>query len=654
MLFTLRGIKTMKSKAPGAKAGDFVLPRMSALAVALSLACATMGAQAATGTDWVTTKTQAHLLNVHTVDANGAEVTADKIAVDLPQGETKRILVSLNLRNEADLDKFLVAVHTPGDALYHKYLTPEQFAAKYSPTQEQVNAVVAHLTKSGFRNIDVSSNRTLISAEGTVGTVKEAFNTSLKTFSHQGRQVFANDAPAQVPHELAEIVGSVLGLQNASMHHPLNMIRKDGKVAQATLGKGGSGTQASSSGSGSETTHNPTALPAIYGDVTTPAGSTAVVGTIAAGSASAKGAVGLTVSDFATFIKNNPSLPQTFKPTVVSVPNTGTPNASTSASGEGEWALDTQVIYAVGQPKQLIIYTAGTMGDSDLTATYNAAVTANVASAVNVSLGECEADAISSGSQAADDKVFKQAVSQGITFSVAAGDAGPYNCDTDSEGNPGVASTTAKRKKYDVSEPASSPYVIAVGGTALFTTSSGAYSGQAVWNEGTQSTGDGNAVRLWATGGGFSSDEAAPSWQTAAIVGSGHTTRGLPDVAFNAAYDSGVMIYLSSGLQQIGGTSEAAPIFTGVWARLESAHGNNLGFPAQAFYKTFSANPSLVFPVTNATVDGDSVEYNGWSSTYPGMTANASGWSAAGGFGSLNIDKVNAYITANPSVFPAK
>jgi pseudomonalisin len=631
---------------------------MKTLALAITLACASMGAQAADTSHWVSTKTQAHLYNVETVDSTGAAVTADKIAVELPRGETKKILVSLNLRNEAQLDSYLAAVQTQGNPLYHKFLTPEQFAERFSPTQDQVNAVVAHLTKSGFRSIEVSQNRTLITAYGTVGTIKEGFNTSLKTFSHHGRQVYANDAPAQVPAELGEVVGSVLGLQNASIHHPLNVIHKDAKIAQATLGKGHGGdgtTTQASSGSGSETTHNPTALPAIYNAVTTPVGSNAIVGTIAAGSTASGGQVALTVSDFATFIKDNPSLPQSFKPTVVSVPNTGTPKASTSASGEGEWALDTQVIYGVGQPKQLIIYTAGTMEDADLTATYNAAVTANVVSAVNVSLGECEADAISSGAQSADNAVFKQAVAQGITFSVAAGDAGPYNCDVDSAGSPGVANTTTKRKKYDVSEPASSPYVIAVGGTALFTTSSGAYSGQAVWNEGVQATGDGTgSSRIWATGGGFSSNQAAPSWQTAAIVGSGHTMRGLPDIDFNAAYNSGVMIYLSTGLSQIGGTSEASPIFVGFWARLESAHGNNLGFPASAFYKAFSANPSLVYPVTSATVDGDSVEYTGWSSTYPGMKAAASGWSAATGFGSLNVDAVNAYITANPSVFPPK
>jgi len=586
---------------------------------------------------WVSTKTDAFLGKVHTKDSAGNDVTADKIAVDVAPGELKSVTVSLQLRNQDQLENFLKALHTPGNPSYHKYLTPEQFNAEYGPTQAQVDAVVAHLAKSGFKNISVSANRTLISGDGTAAAVAQAFNTKLKRFTHRGRNVYANESEAQVPASLQNIVGSVLGLQNAAIHHATNSgvhsVQKTGTTAAA----------------GTEVAHIPTQYPGIYGAVTTPVASNAVVGTIAEGNMT------YTLQDFATFLSNNPGLPK-ITPTVVYV---GAENTS-DESGEVEWALDSQVIYGTaGGLKQLIFYTANSMEDAALTAAYNAAVTANVASVVNVSLGECEADAKSSGSQAADDTVFKQAVAQGITFSVAAGDAGPYNCDTDSQGNPGVAKTTTQKKTYDVSEPASSPYVIAVGGTALFTTSSGAYSGQAVWNEGTASTGDGSAVRIWATGGGFSANEPAPAWQTASIVGSGHKTRGLPDIVFDAAQASGTNIYINQAANgtaytPVGGTSMAAPMFAAFWARLESAHGNNLGFPASALYGAIPSNPGLVFPVTSATVDGDAVNYTGWSTTYPGMKAAASGWSPATGFGSLNIDAVNAYITAHPSVFPPK
>ena len=603
---------------------------------ALVLSTLTVSSQASEA--WVSTKTDAFLGKIHTTDGTGNEVTADKIAVELAKGELKSVTVSLQLRNQDQLDNFLTALHTPGNASYHKYLTTEQFAAQYGPTQAQVDAVVAHLSKSGFKNISVSSNHTLISGDGTAAAITQAFNTTLKRFTHHGRSVYANDKEAQVPASLANIVGSVLGLQNAAIHHATNsgvhQIQKSGITATAA---------------GSEVAHIPTQYPGIYGAVTTPAASNAIVVTIAEGNMT------YTLQDFATFLSNNPSLPN-LTPTVVYV---GAENTS-DESGEVEWALDSQVIYGTaGGLKQLIFYTANSMEDAALTAAYNAAVTANVASVVNVSLGECEADAKSSGSQAADDTVFKQAVAQGITFSVAAGDAGPYNCDTDSQGNPGVAKTTTQKKTYDVSEPASSPYVSAVGGTALFTTSSGAYNGQAVWNEGTASTGDGSAVRIWATGGGFSGNEPAPSWQTTSIVGSGHTTRGLPDIVFDAAQASGTNIYINQAANgtaytPVGGTSMAAPMFAAFWARLESAHSNNLGFPAAALYGSIPANPGLVFPVTSATVDGDTVNYTGWSTTYPGMKAAASGWSPATGFGSLNIDAINAYITAHPTVFPAK
>ncbi|WP_211442620.1 S53 family peptidase [Collimonas humicola] len=628
----------MKSKASAAKAGDFALPRVSALAVALSLACIGMAAQAAADTStWVSTKTEAFLPRVQTHDSTGLAVTADKIAVDMAQGEEKSVTVSLQLRNKAQLDNFVKELYTPGSPVYHKFLTPAQFAEQYSPTQAQVDAVTAHLSKAGFKNISVSSNRLLVSADGTAATIKQAFNTSLKRFTHEGRDVYANETAAQVPPELGTIIGSVLGLQNAAIHH---VTHSGVHGAQKSIVQAAAGTQ---------TSHTPVQYPGIYNAVTTPAASNAVVGTIA------EGDMTYTLNDFQTFLNNNPSLPK-LTPTVVYVGG-----QTSDESGEVEWALDSQVIYgAAGGVKQLIFYTASSMQDAPLNAAYNAAVTANVASVVNVSLGECEASAKASGAQAADDAVFEQGVAQGITFSVASGDAGPYNCDTDSQGNPGVANTTTKKKTYDVSEPASSPYVVAVGGTALFTTSAGAYNGQAVWNEGTAATGVGSAVRIWSSGGGFSKYETAPSWQTASIVGAGHTTRGLPDIVFDAASASGTYIYITASNNGgtaagvVGGTSMAAPMFAGFWSRLESAHGNNLGFPSSALYAAIPSNANLVFPVTSATVDGDAIEYNGWSATYPGMKAAASGWSAATGFGSLNVDNLNAYITANPTVFPAK
>ncbi|WP_211463600.1 S53 family peptidase [Collimonas silvisoli] len=629
----------MKSEnSAKASAGHF---QASALSLALSLVFASLSgsayaAVADTGT-WVATKTQAFLPQVQAaqksaaLDANGATPAA--AAVQLAQGEPVHVTVSLNLRNEAKLDKFLQDLHTPGTASFGKFLTPAQFAAEYGPTQKDVAAVVAHLRKSGFVNIKVAKNRQLVSADGTAATVQTGFRTGLKRFQQDGRKVFANTDAAQVPSALGHIVGSVLGLQNvaiAQTHHRL--LPKAEAAATASLQ-----ASARTNATPVKTSHNPAQFPTIYNAGSTPTGSNTVVGIISEGN------IDPTIADLGTFTANNG-----LATVNTSVVQTGPAGADYSdTSGQVEWNLDSQSITGTsGGVGQLIFYASPDMQFSSITTSYNQAVSDNLAKVINVSLGGCESDTHADGTQAADDNVFKQAVAQGQTFSISTGDAGAYNCQVSSiSGAPGVPTSKAT---YDVSEPASSPYVIAVGGTALYT-NAGAYSSEVVWNEGLRPIGTYDAagdydstLRLWATGGGYSKFEAAPSYQSG-VIAAGKTTRGLPDIAFDAAGASGADIVIngSSG-NVVGGTSLAAPIFSGVWARLQSANNNALGFPAASFYKYFrlTANASLLHDVTSGT--------NGASSSY-GYKAGA-GWDATTGFGSLNIAKLNTFI-ANTSDF---
>jgi subtilase family serine protease len=124
-------------------------------------------------------------------------------SLELAAGETADIVVSLKLRNAAQLKQLARDVNRPGNAHYGQYLTHEQFVADYAPTEAQVKSVVDYLRKSGFVNIEVAPNRLLVSAHGTAGTVKTAFNTSLVHFQYAGRAGFANASTAQVPRARA-------------------------------------------------------------------------------------------------------------------------------------------------------------------------------------------------------------------------------------------------------------------------------------------------------------------------------------------------------------------------------------------------------------------------------------------------------------------
>ena len=205
-------------------------------------------------------------------------------------------------------------------------------------------------------------------------------------------------------------------------------------------------------------------------------------------------------------------------------------------------------------------YVAPSMTNADITAAFNAAVSDGSAK-VNVSLGECETSAQSDGMTASADQIFQAAVAQGQTFSVSTGDSGSYEC----------GGRTARQ-----SYPAVSPYVIAVGGTTLSTSGQTGYLSESTWNGG---------------GGGPSYTERS------CLADQRRRADHFQDQArrarrpFDADPNSGALVLVNGSTSQIGGTSLAAPLFTGFWARIESANGNNINSPAPSIYKYFKANP---------------------------------------------------------------
>ncbi|KVW76132.1 protease pro-enzyme activation domain-containing protein [Burkholderia ubonensis] len=562
------------------------LPSPRRLACAWPLVLAAGAAHGAT--DWVDTHTKAFLTGPQLMARSAAP------SLELAAGETTNVVVSLKLRNAAQLKQLARDVNRPGSAQYRKFLTHDQFLANYAPTDAQVQSVVDHLRKSGFVDIEVAPNRLLVSARGTAGTVKTAFNTSLVHFQFAGRSGFANASTAQVPRALGDVVGSVLGLQNVARAHPLLRI---GNVAKPTA-----------LAAGTATGHYPKEFPALYGatGVPTAAGVTVGIMTI--------GGVAQTLRDLKTFTSSNGYGAVATQ----SVKTNGTGgNYTDDQDGQGEWDLDSQSIVgaAGGQVGKLVFYMAdlNASGNTGLTQAFNRAVSDNVAKVINVSLGWCETDANADGTLDAEEQIFTTAAAQGQTFSVSSGDEGVYECNN--RGYPDGSN-------YTVSWPASSPHVLAIGGTTLYTTSSGAFSNETVWNEGL----DGNG-KLWATGGGVSTILPAPSWQSG-------SNRQLPDVSFDAAQSTGAYIYNYGQLQQIGGTSLSAPLFSGFWARILAANGTGLGFPAGNLYNAIPSHPSLVrYDVTSGN--------NG----YQGYGYNAgTGWDYTTGFGSLNIANLNQLI----------
>jgi pseudomonalisin len=476
---------------------------LTALAIAITLVLATSGttALAASGMAAVASATSLR--------------PDDAVTGTLSNAQPMHIVVALKLRNQDQLESLIAA---------RKILTSDQFTSLHAPTQSQAQAVADYLGRMGFKNVVIASNNMLVSADGTAYGASAAFLTSFKRVrTREGRIAYANDTDAHIPAALQDSVLSVIGLQNVYTPHTF-ALRAQPKAGAGTFSDG---------------PHKPVDFSPIYGGTGVKTAAGVKVGIIT------QGPLSQTISDLNTFTATNGLT--TVKTEIVG-------GVGPDQGGTTEWNLDSQDIVGMagGQVGEIIFYEMATFYNPDLVTDFNAIVKANVVKIINVSLGECETGAEDDGSAAAADAIFKVAVAQGQTFSVATGDAGAENLCGGSIPLP--------------SWPADSPWVVAVGGTTLDASTT-------TWNSETVWTG---------AGGAPSAFEPKPSWQNGFAPG---TTRGVPDIAFDADPNSGSLIFVGGAIQKWGGTSLAAPIFSGSWSRVIATNGTGVGFAAPLLYQ---------------------------------------------------------------------
>jgi kumamolisin len=208
------------------------------------------------------------------------------------------------------------------------------------------------------------------------------------------------------------------------------------------------------------------------------------------------------------------------------------------------------------------------------------------------------------------DSAAQDAAALGVSICVASGDNGSSDGVTDG-GN-------------HVDFPASSPHVLACGGTNL-QSKNGAITSETVWNDGAQGG---------ASGGGFSAQFPLPSWQQSAGIqppsGGG---RGVPDVAGDADPQTGYQVRVDGQSLVIGGTSAVAPLWSGLIALLNEKLGKPLGFLQPTLYGLAASTKAL-----NDITQGSN-----------GAFAAAAGWDAATGLGSPEGANLLKALTGAPS-----
>ena len=277
-------------------------------------------------------------------------------------------------------------------------------------------------------------------------------------------------------------------------------------------------------------------------------------------------------------------------------------NSPSNANGaDGEVMLDIEVAASVAPGAKIAVYftpnTDQGFIDAITTAVHD---TANKPSVLSISWGGPEST-WTQQSMTALDAACQSAAALGVTITVAAGDNG----------------STDGGKGNNVDFPASSPHVLACGGTKLNANGATIIS-EVVWNE--------LASKEGATGGGVSNVFALPSWQANAHVPAPSVKtggRGVPDVAGDADPPTGYTIRVDGQTTVIGGTSAVAPLWAGLIAVANQQLGTQVGFIQPAIYAAKAASAFNDITVGN----------NGAFSAGPG-------WDACTGLGSPIASKL--------------
>ncbi|MBV8530615.1 MAG: S8/S53 family peptidase [Candidatus Eremiobacteraeota bacterium] len=470
------------------------------------------------------------------------------------------IVVGLNLRDKTGAKRFVRSQYARGGANLHDWLTPAQFTQKFSATAGQAAAVANYLKQHGFTNVKIEPNRLIVSATGSVSRVEAAFHTSIKGTRVNGKVIYANVEPALAPAKLRGVVAAVLGLQNDLTMHTHNLKSRYQPMTKPAGTPPPCGEVVN--GICLLGWYGPPQYQVAY-DATCSACSTGKATKIAV---MAEGDVSQVETDLRT-AETFWKLPKVrFVTRVVGAPSSDT-------SDIDEWDIDTQISSGIADKlKALYVYAVPSLDDSDITSGYEAWVQDNKTQAGNSSFGEVEAAAFDDGALALDDSIFTEAVTQGMTMFASTGDSGS-GCPVELNTGAPVGGTP------DVCYPASSPYVVAVGGTTLDTNANGnepgTYYGEHVWV---------------GTGGGYSAFESAGYWQANGICAVCTTDgiRGAADIAMCADNNGCPMDVFISGVQTgVGGTSLSSPMSMGVWARLETKFNNKLGFAAPVYYGVY-------------------------------------------------------------------
>lgn len=442
---------------------------------------------------------------------------------------TRRITVSVIVCRKQPLDTATLGALR---------LTRTQYKARHAAKPDAITAVRSFARRFGLTAVAHPERRT-VQLTGTVAAMQKAFGVTLQQHHcTDGKSYRIRSGSISLPTSLTGKVEAVLGLDDRPQAVPHFRIAHAKAVS---------------------TSYTPVQVGQLYGFPANASAKGQTVGILELGG-------GYRTADLTAYFKSLGLA----APAVTAVSVDKGKNTPGDANGaDGEVMLDIEVAAAVAPGVNVAVYFAPNTDQGFLDALSTAIHdTTNKPSVISISWGGPESSWTTQAMQAMD-AAAQSAAALGITITVAAGDNGSDDGVGDGANH--------------VDFPASSPHVLACGGTRL-QGSGTTITSEVVWNE--------TASNEGATGGGISAVFPQPAWQK--NIPATAKGRGVPDVAGDADPSTGYQVRVDGQTAVIGGTSAVAPLWAGLIAIANAQNKTTAGFLQPALY----AKPSAFHDIT--------------------------------------------------------
>ena len=571
-----------------------------------------------------------------------------------PSDQHLQVGVSLLGQSKALRDEVYTQMFTPGSSTFGHTMTSSQVETAFAVSPALAANVREWATAQGLTVGYTSTDGSYLLLDGTVAEVDKTFAVTEEQFTDAKGQAFrAATSGATVPAG----VDAVLGLTDLTKAHVGAKISQVPATTTPATAPPYTQTNCLAACMGILT---PQDLWSVYDEPDSDMGTGQQVGIFG------EGELDTIVSDVAKFqVDHDLARPDG---STVPIRRVLVDDNLSDASGDDEWDLDSDAITGMS-PKldRLNYYFGQDLTDASIAAIYSAWVDdPDGPRSGNSSFGGCEVLDALEGGAAVDDALFQKAAMAGRTMFASTGDVGG-SCGVGPAGVNGITNGGVPQVEY----PASSPYVVAVGGSVLYTKADATTTDEVT-----------PAQRFleyaWPyTGGGISQAEPRPSDQSSiatitvpcvytnagGVATPGTICRGTPDVAAVSgdSESNGYTVYTGGAESEGGGTSLSSPLWASMWARVQADHpstcattyeggSTDLGFAQPALYAvgldqstpagaTTSVDDGSFFDIGNT--DGTSLPTgNGQQLPLPRSGADPSGWDYVSGLGDPDLQGI--------------